>query len=92
MTLHTQLVRLRDEGPQERTLGICHNILDIKAFMAIAKHWPKHSGFFAFPVPDPDPDGDPVRAFMSAHDMWDPDDPYGALRIELLNFVIGELE
>lgn len=53
--------------------------------------WPKYSGDAVYPVPCPDL-GSPMSAFSRSRKMWDATDPYGALRLELLDFMINYFE
>ena len=82
--------------------GICHELDyctesvptdDLTCFIeAVSKKWSKFSGSTAFPVPCPK-GGDPVSAFFRSSDksaMWK--GKYGQLRLELLDFLIEELE
>lgn len=60
-----------------------------KAAMAVARRWPKYSGYPQFPVPDADTQrDDPSAAFMDPHDVWV--GPYGDMRMELLDFLIEQ--
>lgn len=58
--------------------------------------WPKFSGNSSYPVPSLDPQMSPAQAFNIATNvrgrMWGRHNPYGALRWELLEFLIAELE
>ena len=96
------LRRIKAEGPINSGVGICDAIAArkrgstedlIALFEDLSLGWPKHSGNFCFPVPDPT-GGFPGDAYMRHHapDMWSPDHPYGALRLELLDWCIAELE
>ena len=49
--------------------------------------WPKFSGDLIYPIPCPE-GGQPMRAFMGSKRMWDAEDAYGALRLELLGFMV----
>ena len=56
------------------------------------KQWPKFSGSSTYPVPGVFASS--ATAFECARptEMWSPSHPYGALRRELLQFLIDELE
>lgn len=100
MTLLEALIKIRDEGPTNKSEGICGNVLyygieyvRFVTFMDSAEKWPKHSGRRAYPVPCLH-GGCPQVAFDHARNvenMWNPDHPYGALRLELLNWCIEKL-
>ena len=64
--------------------------------MAIAwKDWPKKGKNGAFPVPPWSDVYSPFGAFYSTEgktNMWNPNHPYGAARLELLDFLIEELK
>lgn len=56
--------------------------------------WPKYSGHTGYPVPDPDFPGKDWAAskkYNSVYKMWG-DDSYGALRHELLDWLIARIE
>lgn len=61
-----------------------------------AERWPKFSGVSSYPVPSLDPQMSPADAFNKATNvrgrMWGKTNPYGALRWELLEFLISTLE
>ena len=61
-----------------------------------AERWPKFSGVSSYPVPSLDPQLSPAHAFNTATNkrgrMWGKKNPYGALRWELLEFLIATLE
>lgn len=97
--VHATLVGLKRQPPRS-VLGICfhldfqmrrtgyegnHDRLLNAAFQA----WPKFSGQKSWPVPCPN-GGAPEVAYSSAgkHVMWNAQEPYGALRLELLDFLI----
>ena len=55
--------------------------------------WPKFSGDESFPVPSPDPERNPFGVYVDASfkgDYWTGE--YGALRMELLEWLIHNLE
>lgn len=62
-------------------------------FLALCKKWPKYSGSEGYPVPSTDPKMSACSAFYDAMDrdvMWVGE--YGALRMELLDFLIKETQ
>lgn len=65
----------------------------IKQYM---EKWPKFSGNNSYPVPSPIEGEDPGKIFIDIMDSKDSEGfwvcEYGALRIELLNFVIEEMK
>ena len=84
-------------------LGICDNLTrhlsltDEDACMdlldTLFKQWPEFSGSEFYPVPHPTMR--PNAAFTEAdiqQNMWDSDQPYGAARIRLLDWLITRLE
>ena len=56
------------------------------------KQWPKFSGVVSYPVPGVFASSATAFASASPAQMWSPSHPYGALRRELLQFLIDELE
>lgn len=54
------------------------------------KRWPKYSGLKHFPIPDIC--RFPEDAYLNNDAFWDRNTSYGALRWELLEFCIGQLE
>ena len=57
------------------------------------KKWPKFSGDIDFPVPSVTNASSKLAFFFCGFwDMWTPSHPYGALRRELLEFLIQEME
>lgn len=98
MTLFEALIKIRDEGPVFDKYGICETLnrwgMDEWDFRNLAEKWPSFSGNYVFPVPDPDHNSCSVvytQAMRNGY-MWNPDHPYGALRLELLNWCIEQLE
>lgn len=95
MTLLEQLKYIRDNGVRNEEAGICDalsaTVMD--EFQDLYFHWPKHSGRAVYPVPCPN-GGSAGCAYLDAKPktMWDRDHPYGALRHELLNWCIAQLE
>ena len=95
-TLLNALKRIRDKGPYNRVAGICCNLKNFDfemEFRDVCVAWPKHSGNLCFPIPSPtgrDP-GD-MYLFSGEDVMWNKEHPYGALRYEMLNWAIEQLE
>lgn len=90
MTLLEELKRIRDDGPRRQGWGICGN-LSLNALALelqdVAQQWPKHSGVWSYPVPSPS--GSPQAGYRELP-KWDGE--YGALRMELVNWCIEQLE
>lgn len=105
MTLLEALKILREEGPLHPMAGLCGNTAElayardiVPAFdedemQELMSQWPKYSGDLIFPVPGLD--GKTPKAsylYASEVEMWSSSHPYGALRLELLDWCIAELE
>lgn len=97
------LKEIRDNGPIRKNIGICQNAADLyhekygvmvstSAFENLMAEWPKWSGNTTFPIPSPH-GGLPCNAYLNATEetMWNPEHPYGALRLELLDWLIEVL-
>lgn len=60
------------------------------------KDWPKACrGYMGFPVPHWNDDYSPMDAYCSTegkNNKWNPNHPYGAARLELLDFLIEEMK
>lgn len=94
--IRTELLKalLKTKACPDKDYGICNNVpvyLD-RLLFSLFKAWPKFSGTLSFPVPHP---AEPfsaaaARAYYFAKDKWEGE--YGALRMELLDFCITELE
>jgi len=92
--LHAQLVQIKTAGPKFNGGGICYNVdfafvrLELPALEVLREQafaaWPKFSGDENYPIPGGE------EAFDETHreNMWNPEHPYGALRLELLDFMI----
>jgi len=95
MTLLEELKTLRDEGPKRPGEGICKNLCSPAnevEFNRLAEAWPNSSGNITYPVPDPDRDPNEAYNFTPDEEMWSPDNPYGAARLDLLDWAIEQLE
>lgn len=105
MDLHEALkvVKLKVEtGTVESYHAICAAVdkLELDTFVPAAdqlkplfKRWPKYSGFEIYPVPSPDSARTSFEMFYYAQDkdaLWEGE--YGALRMELLDFLIQETQ
>ena len=86
-----------------RDYGICLNLenlvyLDVDDFLQPCfETWKHFSGDYIFPVPSPYSDNhstDAATAYRIAQedDMWNPEHPYGSLRLDLLEHLIRECE
>ena len=102
-TLHRELARLRHDvalGIQSKCDGICYNTLysseqAIKIDLAgasrdlrdLCRKWPKATSLEGYPVPCP---GyiNPAEGYYATEDLWVGE--YGALRMELLDWLIQE--
>ena len=100
------LKAIQDKGPLDRSGGICEALICMSyqllpalagevrtTFRELSLQWPMYSGNPVYPVPAPD-GGDPAVIYnaSSKAEMWEPSQPYGALRLELLAWCINELE
>lgn len=99
------LLRIKAGEIPEPTLGICANVctlLEIElahkeeeayAFIEeLVPRWPHFSGDPSYPVEGKTPEGG--TRFWSQHcraHRWDPEDDDGALRLDLLEWLIQEL-
>lgn len=95
MKVFEALLDIKANGPKDLSLGICNAIDDgydlyTKAFKNCFEAWPKYSGDSSYPVPSSVSGDSAGWAFNStkADRMWNPEDPYGALRLELLDHCI----
>ncbi len=83
-----------------RKSGICANLkeganLDVDYFLQPCfRTWEQFSGSHAFPVPSPYVSDKYAAAdvYTTTHmdDMWNPEHPYGSLRLDLLEHLIRE--
>lgn len=84
-----------------RWSGICANLeevanLDVADFLQPCfRTWEHFSGSYIYPVPSPYSDehsASDVYDTIHADDMWNPEHPYGSLRLDLLEHLIRECE
>ncbi len=90
------MVSLRDNGPEDETLGICWHVLgegDTENSKVIRKwlekqfnEWPKFSGNVKYPVPHCKLA--PQMAYNHTYDVYKGE--YGNDRMELLDFLIDQ--
>ena len=82
-----------------RESGICANLaeganLDVDSFLQPCfRTWEQFSGSYAYPVPSPYSDEHSASDFYGTthtDDMWNPEHPYGSLRLDLLEHLIRE--
>ena len=82
-----------------RESGICANLeevvnLYVGSFLQPCfRTWEQFSGSCFYPVPDPySAKYSASEAYLTAHedDMWNPEHPYGSLRLDLLEHLIRE--
>ena len=93
--LHEALVRLKAEGPDVLRFGICYAVdvaIGEKArfrVIKLSREWPESTGNGQYPVPYDLHDGlNNISAFGEEDIMWNPDHPYGAARLRLLDWLI----
>lgn len=96
------LINLRDNGPTDRTQGICENVdcywhhtwgnsVAYHLVPVVAKGWPKHSGVHDYPIPSTNKRFNHAeRYFDLGGNKWV--GKQGELRTELINYMIQELE
>lgn len=85
-----------------RESGICTNLdvianLDVDDFLQPCfATWKHFSGSYIYPVPSPYASGkyaaSGVYNITQEDDMWNPEHPYGSLRLDLLEHLIRECE
>ena len=93
--LHEALVRLKAEGPDVLRFGICYAV-DVALgegarfrVIELCAEWPESTGSSQHPVPYGLHDGwTNISAFGREEIMWNPDHPYGAARLRLLDWLI----
>lgn len=86
---------LKIKACPDKDRGICNSVpvyFDRNGLLlpSLFKAWPKFSGMLSFPVPHPTEPVSAGAAYYSAENKWEGE--YGALRMELLDFCITELE
>ena len=97
-TIKTLLGIIKEMPDQDR--GICGQpamvSLRLGAFAVVRDlmvQWPKYSGSYDYPVPSVDEGRTPCQCFHgNIHNLWDRDTEYGALRWELLEWLIEQPE
>lgn len=98
--LLTALKQLRENGPYDRSAGICsqfdppdsYNQVERQQYRDSFKTWPHYSGDPSFPVPSTDGFTEAIDAYFdNLGDLWDRDTEYGRLRWDLLDHIIKEL-
>lgn len=98
--LLTALKQLRENGPYDRSTGICsqfdspelYSTAELRQYLDSFKTWPHYSGDSSFPVPSPDVSIEAIDAYFdNLGDLWDRDTEYGRLRWDLLDHIIKEL-
>ena len=85
-----------------RDYGICANLegganIDIDYFLLPCfRTWEQFSGDYAYPIPSPYASdkysASDVYYITREDDMWNPEHPYGSLRLDLLEHLIRECE
>lgn len=94
--IRTELLKslLRTKACPYQEFGICGSVpmyFDRHGLLfSLFKAWPKFSGNWLYPVPHPTEPFDAAGAYYAAENKWEGE--YGALRMELLDFCITELE
>ena len=97
------LISLKENGAEDLGAGICDNVVEFlgddysidsinKVFKPLFPWWDKYSGDCRYPVPSTNDELTPKGMFNHASDygeLWI--DEYGALRMELLVFLIEQL-
>lgn len=85
---------LKIKACPDKDYGICGSLPMYfdrgRLLFSLFKAWPKFSGTLNFPVPHPTEPFSAASAYYFARDKWEGE--YGALRMELLDFCITELE
>jgi len=102
--VHSALLQIKKDGPPELFHGICCAVAtilerDVDSYEVVTallpgfEAWPKYTTRPNYPIPGRTGEGEdmsPSAAFIFTPDanMWNPEHPYGALRLELLDFLI----
>lgn len=96
-TIKTLLGIIKEMPTHDR--GICGQpamvSLRLGAFAVVRDlmvQWPKYSGSYDYPVPSTIEGRTPCQCFHDIHDLWDRSTEYGALRWELLEWLIEQPE
>lgn len=74
-------------GQPYKTLHAVRGLLD-----ELFERWPKYSGTKDFPIRSPFPGLTEIEIYHNCSNLWDRSTEYGALRWELLEFCIAQLE
>ena len=98
--IHRGLYALKAGNIPLREYGICTNLeevasLDVADFLQPCfRTWEQFSGDYAFPIPSPYSRGVYAASYVynitRADDKWNPEHPYGSLRLDLLEHLIRE--
>ena len=97
--IHRGLYALKAGDIPFRKYGICANLderanLDVEYFLnPCFRTWKHFSGSYDYPVPSPYSDeysASDVYETTLGDDMWNPEHPYGSLRLDLLEHLIRE--
>lgn len=102
--IRTELLKalLKTKACPDKDRGICNSVpvyfdsvpvyfdRNGPLLFSLFKAWPKFSGTLNFPVPHPTEPFSAASAYYAAENKWEGE--YGALRMELLDFCITELE
>lgn len=91
-----KLMSIRMNGPLNPRVGICCNLSpvltkDISQFMGVCREWEHFSGCTSYPIPvckTYDSELGRERLYHGDSDLWDDSTEYGALRWELVDFLI----
>lgn len=80
----------KTNGPKDEELGICQGHIDTYMLHALWSSWPKFTGRPCYPIPHENFECD--TAFFKYKNLWDKTDPYCALRWELVDWLIDQVE
>ena len=81
-----------------RESGICTNLEEITNLgvdyfvQPCFRTWEQFSGSYAYPIPSDKYSAWDVFSTTHTDDMWNPEHPYGSLRLDLLEHLIRECE
>ena len=98
MKVFEALQKVKDGQRDDQSAGICYNVEEILPFRSkwdthyteCFKAWTEFSGNVFYPVSS-ECGGTPQEAFLRMSDaiMWNPEHPYGAARLRLLDHCIN---